>query len=304
MACKEKEFAVGNRPKWYLTFLAKIWKLAYIKPSVPVFGKLMYKIRVNATTPDQLNISYLPVNAALNVESLPLPMVILEGMIRRSEHRIITRRCTCRDAWKCKNYDLNIGCIHIGLPTAEEDATVARHASVEEAMAHLHKALAAGLVPFIGHVSADNTIWNVSKDRPFTTVCFCCPCCCTNFDYYRHLPPEAQACIHRLHGVTVGVDLDRCIGCGKCAAICWTGAAVLSGGKSRIDTERCKTCGVCAQACPQQAICVSVENIENTVNDLLGRINRDVGGLPVASYQELKTQREAAALRHPRKGQG
>lgn len=295
---------MGNRPKWYLTFLAKIWKLAYIKPSVPVFGKLMYKIRVNATTPDQLNISYLPVNAALNVESLPLPMVILEGMIRRSEHRIITRRCTCRDAWKCKNYDLNIGCIHIGLPTAEEDATVARHASVEEAMAHLHKALAAGLVPFIGHVSADNTIWNVSKDRPFTTVCFCCPCCCTNFDYYRHLPPEAQACIHRLHGVTVGVDCDRCIGCGKCAAICWTGAAVLSGGKSRIDTERCKTCGVCAQACPQQAICVSVENIENTVNDLLGRINRDVGGLPVASYQELKTQREAAALRHPRKGQG
>jgi ferredoxin len=214
---------VGNRPKGYLTFLAKIWKLAYIKPSVPVFGRFMYKIRVNATTPDQLNISYLPVNAALSVDSLSLPRVILEGMIRRSEHRIITHRCTCRDAWKCKNYDRNIGCIHIGLPTAEEDAAVAHHASVEEAIAHLRRALAAGLVPFIGHVSADNTIWNVSKDRPFTTVCFCCRCCCTNFDYYRHLPPEAQACIHRLHGVTVGVDRDRCIGCGKCAAVCWAG---------------------------------------------------------------------------------
>jgi Pyruvate/2-oxoacid:ferredoxin oxidoreductase delta subunit len=295
---------VGNRPKWYLTFLAKIWKLAYIKPSVPVFGRLIYRIRVDATTPDQLNISYLPVNAALNVETLPLPVVILEGMIRRSEHRIITHRCTCRDAWKCKNYDLNIGCIHIGLPTAEEDITVAHHASMEEALAHLRKALAAGLVPFIGHVSADNTIWNVSKDRPFTTVCFCCPCCCTNFDYYRHLPPEAQACIHRLCGVTVGVDLDRCIGCGKCATICWTGAAVLRERKSRIDAEICKTCGVCAQACPQQAICVSVENIENTVNDLLGRIAGDVGGLPIASYQELKAMRETAALRHSRKDQG
>ena len=295
---------MGNRPKWYLTFLAQIWKLAYIKPSVPVFGRLMYKIRVNATTPDQLNISYLPVNAALSVDSLPLPRVILEGMILRSEHRIITHRCTCRDAWKCKNYDWNIGCIHIGLPTAEEDATVAHHASVEEAIAHLHKALAAGLVPFIGHVSADNTIWNVSKDRPFTTVCFCCPCCCTNFDYYRHLPPEAQACIHRLHGVTVSVDRDQCIGCGKCASVCWTGAAVLGGGKSRIDPDRCKTCGVCAQACPQQAIHVSVENIEATVDDLLGRINHDVGGLPVASYQELKAQREAAALSNPHQDRG
>ncbi len=295
---------MGNRPKWYLTFLAKIWKLAYIKPSVPVLGRLMYKIRVNATTPDQLNISYLPVNAVLSVDSLPLPMIILEGMIRRSEHRIITHRCTCRDAWKCKNYDWNIGCIHIGLPTAEEDTTVAHHASVEEAIAHLHKALAAGLVPFIGHVSADNTIWNVSKDRPFTTVCFCCTCCCTNFDYYRHLPPEAQACIHRLHGVTVSVDRDQCIGCGKCASVCWTGAAVLGGGKSLIDPDRCKTCGVCAQACPQQAIHVSVENIEATVDDLLGRINHDVGGLPVASYQELKAQRAAAALSNPHQDRG
>lgn len=295
---------MGNRPKWYLTFLAKIWKLAYIKPSVPVLGRLMYKIRVNATTPEQLNISYLPVNAVLSVDSLPLPRIILEGMIRRSEHRIITHRCTCRDAWKCKNYDRNIGCIHIGLPTAEEDTTVAHHASVEEAIAHLHKALAAGLVPFIGHVSADNTIWNVSKDRPFTTVCFCCPCCCTNFDYYRHLPPGAQACIHRLYGVTVCVDQEPCIGCGKCASVCWTGAAVLGGGKSRIDPDRCKTCGVCAQACPQQAIRISVENIEATVNDLLGRINHDVGGLPVATYRDLKEMGETAASGHAQKDRG
>jgi len=303
-AGKEKGFVVGKRPKGYLTFLAGIWKLAYLKPSVPVFGRLMHRIRVKATTPDQLNISYLPVNAQLDVESLPLPVVILEGLIRRSEHRIITHRCTCRDAWNCSKYDRNIGCIHIGAPTAEEDTTVAHHASVEEAIAHLHKALAAGLVPFIGHVSADNTIWNVSKDRPFTTVCFCCPCCCTNFDYYRHLPPEAQACIHRLRGATVGADQDACIGCGRCASVCWTGAAVLGGGKSRINPSLCKTCGLCAQACPQQAIRVSVENVEAAVNDLLGRIDRDVGGLPVASYRELKETRQAAASGPARQSRG
>lgn len=279
---------MGTRPKWYLTILAKIWKLAYIKPSVPILGKLMYKIRVDSTTPEQLNISYLPVNAELEVGSLPLPIIILEGMIRSSEHRVITRRCTCRDAWKCKNYDLNIGCIHIGLPTAEEDTSVAHHASIEEAVTHLYKAVHAGLIPFVGHVSADNTIWNVSKDRPFTTVCFCCPCCCTNYDYYRHLPPAAKDSFHRLKGVMVTMDTSKCIGCGKCAKVCLTGAAVLREGKSHCDQTLCKTCGVCAQACPQKAITVSVENIEDTVNDLLGRIDKDVGGLPVKSYRELK----------------
>lgn len=279
---------MGTRPKWYLTFLAKIWNIAYIKPSVPILGRLMYKVRVDATTPEQLNISYLPVNAELDVESLPLPIIIIEGIIRSSEHRIITHRCTCRDARKCKNYDLNIGCIHIGLPTAEEDTTVAHHASIEEAIAHLHKAVNAGLIPFIGHVAADNTIWNVSKDRPFTTVCFCCPCCCTNYDYYRYLPPAAKNTIHRLKGVIVNVDQDKCIGCGKCTEVCLTGAAVLREGKASCDESICKTCGACALACPQKAINISVENIEATVNELLGRINRDVGGLPINSYQGLK----------------
>lgn len=280
---------MGTRPKWFLSVLAKIWKLAYIKPTVPVFGKLMYKIRVEATTPEQLNISYLPVNAQLQVESLPLPIIILEGIIRSSLHRIITHRCTCRDAWKCKNFDLNIGCIHIGLPTAEEDITVAHHASVEEAIAHLHKAVGAGLVPFIGHVAADNTIWNVSPDRPFTTVCFCCPCCCTNYDYYRYLPPSAQDSIHRLKGVTVTVDRGQCVGCGQCVKVCFTGAAGLLDGKSYCDEALCKTCGLCAQNCPQKAIRISVEDVEATVNELLGRINNDVGGLPVTSYQELRS---------------
>jgi len=279
---------MGKRPKWYLTVLAKIWKLAYIKPSTPFFGGLMYKIRVKATTPEQLNISYLPVNAQLFVESRPLPVVILEGIIRSSEYRVITHRCTCRDAWQCKNFDLNIGCMHIGLATALEDATVAHHASIEEAIAHLHKALRAGLVPFIGHVAADNTIWNLPPDRPFTTVCFCCSCCCTNYDYYRYLPPAAQNNIHRLQGVNVSINEEQCIGCGRCTEVCLTGAIEVLEGKAHCDEAMCKTCGVCAQNCPRQAIGISVENIEATVNDLLGRINKDVGGLKVLSYQELK----------------
>ncbi|PKN68337.1 MAG: hypothetical protein CVU52_10185, partial [Deltaproteobacteria bacterium HGW-Deltaproteobacteria-10] len=137
---------------------------------------------------------------------------------------------------------------------------------------------------FIGHVAADNTIWNVSKDRPFLTVCFCCPCCCTQFDYYRYLPPEAKDTIHRLQGIALNVDENKCVGCGKCTMVCLTGAATLCKGKSHIDEKVCKTCGVCAQTCPEKAITVRVENVENTINALLGRIDQEVGGLPVKSY--------------------
>ena len=41
---------MGKRPKWYLTFLAKIWKLSYIKPSVPILGRLIYKINTKFFT--------------------------------------------------------------------------------------------------------------------------------------------------------------------------------------------------------------------------------------------------------------
>ena len=97
--------------------------------------------------------------------------------------------------------------------------------------------------------------------------------------------PEAKNTIQRLKGVTVIMEQDKCIGCGKCTEVCLTGAAVRRNGKSQCDDTLCKTCGVCAQACPQKAIRISVENIEATVNELLGRIHQDVGGLPVKSYQ-------------------
>jgi Fe-S-cluster-containing hydrogenase component 2 len=70
--------------------------------------------------------------------------------------------------------------------------------------------------------------------------------------------------------------------------VCLTGALSLRDGKSHCDETLCKICGVCAQVCPQKAITITVENIEATINELLGRINDEVGGLPVNSYQGFK----------------
>ncbi|HDP24503.1 MAG TPA: 4Fe-4S dicluster domain-containing protein [Deltaproteobacteria bacterium] len=282
---------MGKRPAWYLWILAKLWKLSYIPPSVPILGKLVAGIRAQSIQRDMFNISHLPINAQVTSVSTPLPVVVLENIIRESDHRTIIHRCTCREARGCTSYDIHTGCLHIGAATEEEDTTVARHATVEEAIAHLHKAVDAGLIPFMGHAAGDNVIWNVSKDRPFLTVCFCCPCCCTLFFGYKYLPEESKGLFHRLRGITIEVDNDRCTGCGACVSRCFTQAITLRNAKAFHDEERCKGCGVCASVCPEGAVSVRIHDLETTTSELFGRVSQEVGGVPM----RLKDESDAPA---------
>lgn len=272
---------MGKRPRWYLWALARAWKLSYIKPTVPFIGRVVLNTRLGLTTPDKFNISYLPVNASVELSNIPLPVIILEDIIRQSPHRTIIRRCTCREAKHCQNYDMNIGCLHIGLATADEDSTVARHVSAEEALSHLHKAIATGLIPFMGHAAGDNLIWNVAKDKPFLTVCFCCPCCCTLMNGYKYLPVEARTSFHRLGGLSVSLDQDKCIGCGKCSQECFTHAISIGEGKAVHNDMLCKACGHCTTTCPQSAFAIQVDDLGTTINELYNRLDSEVGGLPI-----------------------
>jgi len=270
---------MGKRPRWYLWVLARIWKLSYLKPSFPLLGKLVVKIRSRAMKPGNFNISYLPVNAEVETVNTPLPVMILEKVIKDSSYRTIIHRCTCREAIGCSNYDMNIGCLHIGEATREEDYTVATHVSIEEALAHMQRAVDAGLVPFIGHAAGDNTIWNVPADQPFITVCFCCPCCCTILYGYKYLPQEVQANYYCLQGISIALDNNKCEGCGECVKNCFTGAISLSQGKAEYDSSLCKGCGLCAKVCPQGAFQVEVEDLEAATNELYSRLSAEVGGI-------------------------
>lgn len=277
-------FVKMERKDGYLKFLAKVWKLFY-KDDVPVLGKAAVKALNVSQTPPMLNVSYFPVNTDVDSTSQPLPVILLDEIIRKSPHRVITKTCTCREAKQCKNYDYHIGCIHIGEPTKQEPDTVAYHVSAEEAIAHVHKAVDLGLYPFVGHAGVDNLIWGVDLDKPFLTVCFCCPCCCLNMHGYKSLTEENQSNYHRLKGVHILVDEDKCIGCGKCAEKCFANAIDIVGGKCVIFNYSCKNCGVCAQICPQKAITVQVDDIQQTIDDFLYRVNDEVGGLPLDEYK-------------------
>ena len=50
------------------------------------------------------------------------------------------------------------------------------------------------------------------------------------------------------------VDLEKCVGCGKCAKACPFGAIEIRDGKAVVNDALCRGCKVCTSACPTGAI--------------------------------------------------
>ena len=50
------------------------------------------------------------------------------------------------------------------------------------------------------------------------------------------------------------VDENRCVGCGKCTGVCWTGAIRIVDKKAVVDSNRCICCAICMRTCPLGAI--------------------------------------------------
>lgn len=57
--------------------------------------------------------------------------------------------------------------------------------------------------------------------------------------------------------VTLGLDRDKCIGCGMCTQVCPHAVFAIREGKAQIrDRDACMECGACARNCPVGAISV------------------------------------------------
>lgn len=270
---------MSKRPAWWLTVLAKVWPLTWISAkatTLPVVGPLIAKATLPLFSGNNLNISYIPINENLAGESSFLPSQIVEELIRRSSHRVIINRCTCRDADHCENYPVDLGCTLLGEGTREIDPRIARHVSVDEAIEHFRETLAAGLLPMTGRVKIDNFIWGVKDRGKLLTVCHCCRCCCTILRSGKYFPPDAAGAIKKLDGLSVSIDTEKCTGCGTCVDECFMGSIELVDNKAVRDDETCKGCGRCATICPQGAVTVHIENIEVAMEEVLGRIRKHI----------------------------
>jgi NAD-dependent dihydropyrimidine dehydrogenase PreA subunit len=57
--------------------------------------------------------------------------------------------------------------------------------------------------------------------------------------------------------VTLQLDVDKCIGCGLCTAVCPHAVLAMSNRKARLaDRNACIECGACAHNCPVTALTV------------------------------------------------
>jgi UDP-glucose 4-epimerase len=271
---------MGKRPKWWLTFLAKVWPITGISARAtqwPVVGKVLTAMVIPLFSGKNFNISYLPVNEELKgVSSAYLPEKVLEELIRRSSHRVTIKRCHCRDAKQCKDYPIEDSCLLMGEGTKEIDPWIGTPLTVEAAISHMRRMVGLGLTPMIGRIWMDNLFYGVRDRGKLLTVCFCCHCCCTVMSSAKYFPKQAMDSIVRLRGMTISVDEGKCRTCStyECLAGCIVRAYTRENGRVVHDPDRCKGCGWCVAICPHKAVTAAVEDIGAAADEVIGRIGK------------------------------
>ena len=76
--------------------------------------------------------------------------------------------------------------------------------------------------------------------------------------------------------VTLEYDVEKCVGCGMCTAVCPHGVIAMNDRHARIvDRDACMECGACARNCPTEALSVEagVGCATAVINAALGRQN-------------------------------
>lgn len=278
-----KGIAMSTRPSWWLKFLKTVWPLTYLSAratQLPLVGGFFAFLSKPFFSGQNFNVSHVPVNKSISgTESIALPLAIISTLIRQSAHRVIIKRCTCRDSENCREFPIEGACLLLGEGTQEIDNRVADHVSREEAESHARKMIGMGLIPMIGRVRMDDFFWGVSNRGKLLTICFCCRCCCTILKSAKYFPDYARNALVRLNGLSLEVDPTRCTKCGTCAAQCFMEAISIGEHSAVRNDALCKGCGLCAQVCPSGAVTVRIENSERAIQELFGRIREriDIG---------------------------
>lgn len=214
---------------------------------IPVLGRFH-----PLTKPSNNYFTNLPMNVDIKADSVPLPPAVAIELIKRSKHHHVLDKCLCRHGRDCKKHNHDIGCLFIGASGLDVVPQFSRSITAEEAIEHVNRGLADGLMPMVGRFRVDNYAFLLPDHNTLLGICFCCDCCCF-MNYYRDTPQELlEPIFPLLDGLEIEVT-DRCQACGSCVETCRMRAIKVENGRAK-HSERCRGCGRCATTCRNNAV--------------------------------------------------
>lgn len=267
-----------GRSRRVYNVLMKFWplgKVLYWLGNKPIVGPLVEPL-LRAAGDEAI---IIPVQEAVRgTGNVVLPYSLLTPLIERASARFLMSECMCRRGENCQVYAHDIGCIFLGNGAMEINPAMGHLVGVDEALTHVGRAMAVGLVPLIVRAAFDNWMLGIPYHRTLA-VCFCCDCCCAVRQGLRLGPPVFWDTVVRLPGLSMTVG-PACVGCGRCMDVCYVQAISLTNGRVHIG-EQCKGCGRCVAACPAGAISLNLADDVDILGHLLARIEqRADAGLP------------------------
>lgn len=184
----------------------------------------------------------VPVNRVIKTELVIHPYSQAEEMILNSKSWGV-RPCICKIQQEmigdpCK-YPDRVCLVFSKRENKYEESLQTTPITKDEALKILKEAEEAGLV---------HTSMNVESGHSY--ICNCCTCCCGVLrSYVEWGQPHAFV----KSDYVISIDVDSCIGCGKCVDRCQFSALSIVD-KKCIANDNCVGCGVCALICPNDSL--------------------------------------------------
>lgn len=203
-------------------------------------------------------------------DMIVMPSDIIKSVINEADDIVVMNKCLCRNSTGCTDYPRDLGCIFLGKTTRKISRRHCREVTRQEAIEHIDKCAEAGLIHIMGRNKMDSVWMGVGPNEELLTICNCCPCCCL-WRVYPNLSDTIQNDFYKLPGVSIELDTEKCVGCGKCQEVCFAKCITIENGKAKFDEDICIGCGQCSNNCPTNAMKLNYN--KKDVNTVFDKIN-------------------------------